>query len=356
MANQIWLNIHPDFRLNGISYTAEDLWEIGYSLVKEGEPFEMSMGEFFLDWISFNETMGVFTSGSTGFPKSMEIRKEWMINSAKATGSFFHLEARDRALLCLPCSSIAGKMMLVRAMVLGLHLDYVEPTSFPLSGVQKSYDFVAMVPLQAQNSWDKLSQVKKLIVGGAPINSDVRVKLAQAPCQAYETYGMTETVSHIAVKDLRQENDYFELLPNVTISQDDRECLVIDAPHISNSRVKTNDLVHLVDESKFKWLGRYDNVINSGGVKLIPEQIEVKLNAVIDTRFFVTGIADQSLGQRLILLVEDGNCDTKKLLDRIKGLKEVGRYEIPKDIFCVDSFVETDTGKIQRDKTLSLIA
>ncbi len=355
MRNPTWLDVHPDFKLNGIGYTSEDLWEVGYSLIKEGEPFEVPIGEFFLDWKSPTEEIAVSTSGSTGSPKIINIKKQWMINSALATGAYFQLESRDKALLCLPCTSIAGKMMLVRAMFLGLHLDYVEPSASPLLVVQKEYSFAAMVPMQAQNSLNHLSIIKKLIIGGAPINFSLETKLKQIESRVFETYGMTETVSHVAIRDLRKNEDYFHVLPNITISKDKRECLVLDAPQLSDSRVKTNDLVELIDEKHFKWLGRYDTVINSGGIKLIPEQIEQKLGHIIDVRFFVAGVADQTLGQRLILLVEDGNCDTQKLLRAIKKLSNIGKYEIPKDIYCIDSFIETATGKIHRDKTLSLI-
>ncbi len=356
MMNPIWLEVHPEFKLNGIGYTSEDLWEIGYSLIKEGEPFEIHMGEFFLDWRSTAEDLKVQTSGSTGTPKTISVKKQWMINSAKTTGSFFDLSAGDKALLCLSCSSIAGKMMLVRAMLLGLHLDYVEPSASPLLTNQKNYDFAAMVPIQVQNSLDRLSLVKKLIVGGAPIAASLKEQLRHAKSDVFETYGMTETVSHVAIRDLQQSEDYFQVLPNITISQDDRKCLILDAPHLSGSEVLTNDLVEIIDEKRFQWLGRYDSVINSGGVKLIPEQIERKLDLIIDARFFVAGLDDQTLGQRLILLVEDGNCDANELLKGIEQLEGIGKYEIPKDIFCVDSFVETESGKIQRNKTLSLIA
>ena len=356
MMNPIWLEVHPEFKLNGVGYTAGDLWEIGYSLIKEGEPFEIPIGEFFLDWMSTSGDLKVRTSGSTGHPKTIAIKKEWMINSAKATGNFFDLSAGDKALLCLPCSSIAGKMMLVRAMLLGLHLDYVEPSSSPLFTIQKNYAFAAMVPMQAQNSLDRLSLIKKLIVGGAPIAASLKEQLKHSKSCVFETYGMTETVSHVAIRDLQQKEDYFQVLPNIAISQDDRNCLVLDAPHLSRSEVVTNDLVEIIDEKRFQWLGRYDSVINSGGVKLIPEQIERKLDPVIDARFFVAGLDDQTLGQRLILLVEDGNCDANELLTGIQRLKGIHKYEIPKDIFCVDSFIETESGKIQRDKTLSLIA
>ncbi|MEZ4811335.1 MAG: AMP-binding protein [Allomuricauda sp.] len=353
MENPTWRNTHPNFNLNGAPYTIGELSEIGYDLVKEGDPFEIPLGEFLLDWISDRPTIEVFTSGSTGKPKKIVLKKEQMVNSAKATGAYFGLKPGNTALLCLPSSGIAGKMMLVRAMVLGLQLDYVEPSSTPMENNAKSYDFVAMVPLQVQNSLQRLSQIKTLIIGGASIDSTLKKKLYVLPTHVYETYGMTETITHIAVKKVaRKSADYFETLPGVSISVDDRGCLVIKAPNISDVEVVTNDLVEMVDKRHFIWLGRFDAVINSGGIKLVPEQIERKLAPVIASRFFVAGIPDETFGQRLVLVVEETDCDKDALLQKIKALQDIGKYEVPKEVFCVKSFVETKSGKIQRGKTL----
>ncbi|RIV45948.1 AMP-binding protein [Flagellimonas pelagia] len=349
----IWHNIHPEFRLNGVSYSLEDLSEIGYSLVKEGEAYEIPLGDFLLDWVSDKPTVEVFTSGSTGKPKKITLKKEQMVNSVMATGEYFKLRPKQSALLCLPCTGIAGKMMLVRAMVLGLHLDEVEPTSTPLSHNQKQYDFTAMVPLQVQNSLEYLSRIKTLIIGGAPVDDKLRSELLKIHLRAYETYGMTETITHIAVKEIvPKPTPYFEALPHVTLATDDRSCLVIDAPNISDHEVVTNDLVELVSETRFKWLGRYDSVINSGGVKLMPETIEVKLASIITPRFFVMGIPDQALGQKLVLVIEGEPTPKEALLKQIKSLRDISKYEVPKEIYFVKSFVETSTQKIHREKTV----
>ncbi|MDC6364496.1 MULTISPECIES: AMP-binding protein [Flavobacteriaceae] len=360
MANQTWHSIHPNFKLNGVHYSLEDILEVGYSLIKEGEFFEAHIGNFLLDWATPKPTLEVFTSGSTGKPKKIELKKEHMVNSALATGTYFNLKPSSSTLLCLPCTGIAGKMMLVRAMVLGLDLDYIAPSSTPLQENDRDYDFVAMVPLQAQNSITYLNRVKTLIVGGAPVDTSLRIKLAGLSTAVYETYGMTETITHIAVKRItKTEKEMieagFELLPNVSVARDDRDCLVIDAPMVTENSVVTNDIVALIDTTHFKWLGRYDSIINSGGIKLIPEQIEEKLSKLIRSRFFVAGLPDTSLGQKLILLVEDKDANTEELLQSIKSLSGITKYEIPKEIFLVDSFVETASGKIQRGKTLEQI-
>ena len=356
MEHPIWHSIHSQFRLNGISYDTEDLKEFGYSLIKEGEPFEVAIGNFLLDWTSSKSTLEVFTSGSTGKPKKIELLKEHMVNSALATGEYFQLKPNQTALLCLPCSGIAGKMMLVRAMVLGLHLDYVEPSSTPLLHSTKAYDFVAMVPLQVQNTLKGLPKIKTLIIGGAPVDSDLRKQLSKLSTHAFETYGMTETITHIAVKKIGTDSEhYFETLPNVHIAMDDRECLVINAPKISNTKIVTNDLVELVSETQFKWLGRFDSIINSGGIKLVPEQIEEKMAPIINSRFFVAGVPDESLGQKLVLVIEKSQVDAQELLLQIKKLKSIHKYEVPKKIYAVEPFIETKSGKVHRKKIMEQV-
>ena len=345
--------IHSQFRLNGISFDKETLNEIGYSWVKEGQEFEVHAGNFLMDWLSSSETVTVKTSGSTGEPKALELSKKHMVNSALATGQFFDLKPNNTALLCLSPEYIAGKMMLVRALVLGLNLDVVVPSSQPLESIKKKYDFAAMVPLQAQNSMNDLQHIKTLIIGGAPISKSLRNQLAVQSSAIFETYGMTETITHIAVKRLSSVRSsavetFFEVLPNVKIDTDERGCLIIDAPKVSTQKVITNDLVELISSNTFRWLGRYDNVINSGGIKLIPEQVEEKLSAIIKNRFFVAGIPDVKLGEKLVLFVEGKGEDG--LEKKISSLKTLDKFECPKQIIYVKNFVETPTGKVKRQR------
>ncbi|MEO0573258.1 MAG: AMP-binding protein [Bacteroidota bacterium] len=350
--------VHLQFKLNGISLGQDALSEVAYSWVKEGEDFESFAGEFLLDWLSPSETHRVQTSGSTGKPKTLLLKKEAMVNSALATGQYFGLKPGDRALLCLPIEFIAGKMMLVRAMVIGLHLDIIAPSSRPMRGIKSEYDFAAMVPLQVQNSLDVIHGIKKLIVGGAPISKSLRKRLVMQSSGIFETYGMTETITHIAVKRVsrlkgKKGESSFKTLPGVNISKDKRGCLVIHAPKIANNLVVTNDLVDILDENYFKWLGRYDNVVNSGGVKLIPEQIEEKLSPFLDNRFFVTGIPDEKLGEQLVLFIE-GTKQQKEVVSRkIREVKALEKFEVPKQVIYVKNFLETVTGKVQRQKIKS---
>ncbi len=352
---QTYKKVHSSFKFNGVAVSFDDLDEVSYSLIKEGHAYERDFGDFLLNWIDKEPTIQVQTSGSTGLPKTIVLEKQHMVNSALATGKYFNLEAGDSALLCLSGAYIAGKMMMVRAMMLGLELDVIEPISRPLFDSHKPYDFCAMVPIQLENSLDRINNIKTLIVGGAAISRSLKEKVLNVKTRIYETYGMTETITHIALRKVNHGPiDYFETLPNIKVEIDKRNCLVIKAPYLNGTPIITNDLVDLISETKFKWLGRYDNIINSGGVKLFPEQIELKLAPIIKNRFFVTGVPDEKLGHKLILLIEKEEKDPE-LFDNIKSLETLEKYEIPKDILFVKRFVETVNGKISRKNTLQQI-
>jgi len=285
------------------------------------------------------------TSGTTGTPKTIRVSKQAMVNSAVATGEYFNMGESIKALHCLPTQFVAGKMMLVRAFILGWDMDLAEPGVTPLDRNDNVYDFAAMVPLQAQQSIDKLNQVKTLILGGAKVSSTLAGQLQNLQTEVYETYGMTETITHIAAKHI--DETAFEALPNITLSTDDRGCLVIHADSLTNEPVVTNDVVDVINKTHFIWLGRYDNVINSGGIKLYPEQIEEKLAPHINQRFFVKGIADEALGEKLVLVIEG---DKYELNPEV--FSGIDKYEKPKDILFIDKFAETGSGKLQRAETL----
>ncbi|WP_428740565.1 AMP-binding protein [Tenacibaculum sp.] len=370
------LTFHKKIQLNGVSFTSEE------ELLSFSKTTNSSVFSFLSDWFNTEDFVVVQTSGSTGKPKPIPLKKEHMINSAKATGAFFDLKENTTALLCLSTDYIAGKMMLVRALTLGWKIDIVEAASNPLEGVDTVYDFSAMVPLQLHNSLKDLHKVKKLIVGGGVVSSDLIEGIQNLSTEVFATYGMTETITHIAVKKLNnnvslrgemtkqsvgkeitsqmkfvRNDEYYKVLPNVQLSQDSRNCLVIDAPKVSTERIVTNDVVRLISDTEFEWLGRYDNVINSGGIKLHPEKIEEKLSKIISNRFFVIGISDKRLGEKLVLIIEGvtSSAVEKSLKTEVKSLKELSKYEIPKEIYFVDEFVETETKKIQRKKTLDLL-
>ncbi|MDO3693235.1 AMP-binding protein [Wenyingzhuangia sp. chi5] len=373
--------MHKSFKLQGESF------QNPLELISFSETISEELYWFLQEWFSDAETLIVQTSGSTGKPKLISIKKELMQNSAKATGTFFDLGIGTKALCCLSVNYIAGKMMVIRALTLGWELDVIEPVGNPLENAFEEYDFCAMVPMQVQASlWD-LNLVKKLLIGGGVVSQTLQEDLQSLSTECFASYGMTETVSHIAVKKLNHFNStplddentkdskkevfersrevnlsdvegnglraesrsFYQVLPNITISQDNRACLVIDAPLLSEEKVITNDVVKMISDNEFEWLGRYDHVINSGGVKLHPEQIEKELSKIIVERFFVTGIPDEILGEKLILVVEgeDRVCDFSSLA--------LSKYQIPKQTYFIDQFVETETKKIQRKATLKLL-
>ncbi len=343
--------IHPKFKLNGVSFSNESLEVFASELIKK-DNFENAIGLFLQEWLSNSSTIVVHTSGSTGTPKPITLEKEQMVNSANATGSFFNLKEGNTALLCLPAGYIAGKMMLVRALVLGLELDYVDPSSNPLVGIDKQYKFSAMVPMQVYNCIEKLHFIDTLIIGGAVVSLDLKEKLKGVSTQLFETYGMTETITHIAVKQINAS--IFKALPNVIFSLDSRNCLVIDCPKVSRDIIITNDIVELVSKTEFKWLGRFDNIINSGGIKLSPEQIETKLLDFITGDFFVTSMPDTILENKIVLFIE-GKQINKDITTTLRESSMFTSYEIPKEVYYITEFARTESGKIQRIKTVKLL-
>ncbi|WP_395058008.1 AMP-binding protein [Flavobacterium sp.] len=346
MTKPTYKNVHNKFKLNGFHFTKEDLCRVAFSYINEGIEHEKPLGSFILDWFDEKTYLEIMTSGTTGKPKIIKVEKQAMANSAIATGDFFELKSGDKALNCLPVKYIAGKMMFVRAFILGLDLDFVAPSSKPMIRNENNYDFVAMVPLQVENSLTQLHQIKTLIIGGAKINTDLEKKIIQSKCNVFETYSMTETVTHIAAKRVGEKA--FTTLPNVSISQDDRYCLVISAPNLNAKNIVTNDVIELLSENQFIWLGRQDNVINSGGIKLFPEQIEAKLSNKIANKFFVAGIPDEKLGEQLILFIEGNPYEIESSL-----FEDLDKYERPKQIKFIPHFAETETGKIKRNEVVS---
>ncbi|WP_179345169.1 AMP-binding protein [Winogradskyella ursingii] len=348
--------VHNKFKYNGIHYKYNELKDLAYSLIKEGESYEKEIGNFLTDWLNKKSHISVKTSGSTGFPKTIKLQKQSMVNSAIATGDYFNLVSGDTALGCLPIKYIAGKMMLVRAIVLGLEIDMVKPTSQPVFDEDKPYDFCAMVPLQVGNILDKTENIKTIIIGGSRIPMKVLERLESGKSKYYETYGMTETITHVAVKQLESKasngEPYFSALPNVKFQIDNRNCLIIDAPKLKVENLVTNDVVELFSDQKFELLGRHDNVVNSGGVKLYPEQIEKKLQSILNQRFIVAGEEDSELGERLILIVENPSKSIAEIKSQIDNLEELDKFEIPKAIYSINKFEETASGKIQRTKSI----
>lgn len=350
------LTLHPDFKLNGLDFSSpEEVLNFTDTLLEEGNEQEINVAQFIEKWLDFSEEVSVKTSGSTGKPKKIVLTKQQMVNSAKATGAYFKTGSGTKALLCIPANYIAGKMMLVRAMVLGWDLHVVQPTKDALVEYDNDYDFVAMVPYQVYHSFEALSKVKKLIIGGGAVSRTLEETLQSVPTDCFSTYGMTETITHIAVRRLNgpARSDHYHALPDVKFAQDDRGCLLISAPKISDAVVVTNDLVTLINPTSFVWLGRWDNVVNSGGVKLYPEVIEATLAETIpDNRFIIASEKDEQLGERVILVFEGSE---HQIPDFKKAFEVLEAYQRPKKIYRLSKFPYTETGKIKRGDVLQVL-
>ncbi|MGM0636526.1 MAG: AMP-binding protein [Bacteroidota bacterium] len=352
--NTITLPIHSDFQLNGKALDQQQLSKVACNFIKEGSEYDQQIGEFILDWLSDNSaTIQLQTSGSTGTPKTIEVEKQKMYHSAVATGNRLKLSANTKALCCLPINFIAGKMMLVRAMVLGWHIDIIKPSSNPLATIEKNYDFTALTPHQLANSLENIGKFKKVIIGGAPMSMELKNEVKNVSTKIYETYGMTETLSHVALRRINPKKNTqekaFKAVKYVTFKQDKNGCLIIEAPKILDAPITTTDIVDLVDEKRFFWKGRLDFVINSGGIKIFPEEIEKKLHSLIDVPFFVSGIPDERLGQKVALFVETDSLEkVNQLQELIAESSLLSRYQLPKEIIHLPTFVYTPTGKLNR--------
>ena len=317
--------------------------------------FEEKVISFLKEWYSDSKTVSVQTSGSTGTPKIFEIEKERMLHSAKMTCDILHLQKGDSALLCLPIEYISGKMMVVRAIERSLKLVIKTPSSTPLSGLNEEIDFCAMSPLQVENSLDQIHFIKNIIIGGAAVSENLKKKITQTlkysitQTQVYETYGMSETLSHIALKEIFPIPEaYFKVLGNVEISLDERKCLQIFAPKLNPERLQTNDLVELKNEREFRFLGRIDHVINSAGLKIYPEELESLVKKEISNELIFLGIKDERFGQKLILVIEGEK--TEMLENKLSTIIYPSKNHHPKEIIFLEKFPRIPNGKIDRRK------
>lgn len=308
--------------------------------------------EFIQTWFEDRDYVVAHTSGSTGTPKEILLSKEGMRQSANSTVSFLKLKPQENALLCLSASYIAGKMMIVRALEHGLNLIFCEPTTDAICEMNCEISFCAMVPYQVSKALEKspniFNGIKTLIIGGGTVSEELEERLQDIKTVCYSTYGMTETMSHIALKRLNGEKDgVYNCLPNIKVSEDNRGCLVID--YVGKDKIVTNDIVDIVSDRSFIWKGRYDNVINTGGVKLMPESLEQKVSDLIGDRYIFSSLSDNELGDKLILIIEGKSYGQEKIDSLWEELnKRLGKYEVPKDIYFVDKFKETSSGKIIR--------
>ncbi len=359
------MNSLPWITINGRAYSHKEL--ISQPTEPTQSDFERATLKFCQAWLSGQQEFTIQTSGSTGAPKSMVLQRSQMEASARQTIDALQLKAGDTALICLDTQYIAGQMMLVRSLIAGMNIVAVGPTSNPLEkmGVQP-IDFVALVPYQLEHIFEhaakKINRIRCAIIGGAAISNSLKEKITHSASEMYATYGMTETLSHIALQRLNGPNaqDYFEAFPTIDLRLDQRGCLCIKAPYLPDE-VVTNDLAEKVTEKKFKWLGRVDNIINSGGVKVIPEKVESVFERILDSfeiknRFFIAGLPDQKLGSKVTVVFE-GPPFNKEIREEIllEAARHLNKYELPREFLFVPQFKQTATGKINRGSTLTLI-
>ena len=308
---------------------------------------------FVEEWKSDNASFKTSTSGSTGIPKEIIITKELAENSAKMTHDFLGLQSGANALLCLPITSIAGKMMVVRSIVNNYILHVVEPSSQPLYESDNIIiDFAAFVPMQVEqilkSNPAKFRSIGTVIIGGAAINHKLWGQIASSHKKAFQTFGMTETISHIAMRKISSDRLPYQILDGVRIEQSDE--LILDAPMLGVQSLATNDLIQWIDENHFEWLGRKDSVINSGGLKIHPERIEEKLGSLIHQSYFSIGLKDEKLGERHVLAIEGEQQINKKDL-----ITHLDRKEVPKELYFFEKFDYTHSNKIDRIKTIARI-
>ncbi|XOD68105.1 MAG: AMP-binding protein [Flavobacteriales bacterium Tduv] len=315
------------------------------------EDWQLPILNFLRRWYDDQPTVSVHSSGTTGVSRSFSVKKEHMVYSARMTGRFFNLGSGRRSLLCFSSDYIAAKMLLVRASVLRWHLYCVPPSSRPLEGINETFDFIPMVPLQVANSLSDSLRVKIFLIGGASISETLERALQDCSSTCYASYGMTETLGHVALRRINaaEKDRYFQAFPGVRLSIDEHDCLKIFDSQLMDEPLQTRDLVELLPSGRFIWLGRQDHLINSGGVKIIPEKWEEQLRPFIYQPFFIAGLPDEVLGQKVALFVQG-----KPYSLEIPEVLFVGknRFCKPREVCFISYFSWTSSGKIRRKETL----
>lgn len=352
----------PSILLNGRTVAIKDiLTEKEYPLT----PFEQDVIDFCHQWLTNRDLFYFKTSGSTGKPNEIAVKRSQINASIKMTAETLQLSNEFNALLSIPVANTGGKMMIARAFQLQMRLECIEPVGNPLLKATRTPDFMAVVPLQINqmindNTKRTLDKAKKIIVGGAKVDGELLQKIQHVNTPVYATYGMTETVSHIALQLLNtaDKQQYFQILPDIQIAKDDRDCLKIKGPVTDNLWVQTNDRVRLINSKQFEWLGRTDLVINSGGHKIQPEVVEQKLKLIfndkaIENSFFIHGLPHKILGEECTLIMEGQPLPASVLIGIQDNIKDkIDAYQRPKSIRFIENFKFTDSGKLDRRKTL----
>lgn len=312
--------------------------------------YRQNVYDFIDEWHSESEFIIVHTSGSTGTPKQIKLPKQKVRASAIATGSFFGFNTDSKLFLTLSPNYIAGKLMIVRALVHNATLIVGPLNQNPLAHLSElDVDFAAFVPYQVKAILEddktraKFEQIKDVIIGGAPINYLLEQKLQSCSNQTYATFGMTETITHFALRSITNKEAHYTCLPGFEIATNKEGALILEANPITD-RIETTDYIELIDNHRFKWLGRLDNIVNSGGIKLSPELIEKKMQPFIEQRFYVIGETNDKFGEQLVMYIEG----EKSHNDLEEIFQQLNNTERPKEIRYVSAFKETATGKVIR--------
>lgn len=353
--------------LDGQSYTPEEIrrWTGDYDQTLSAEKRELFT--FLQRWFDDSERLTVQTSGSTGTPKRYEVRKDRMIESACMTCTFLNLQPGESALLCMNLRYIGAMMMVVRALVAGLHFTVRPASGSPLEHVDQPIDFAAMVPLQVYNSLSqpqtkaRLSRIGRLIIGGGAISRDLEAQLRLLPHPIYSTYGMTETLSHIALRRINgpEADAYYRPFAGVTLSLSADQALKIDVPGLCDAPLQTNDVVELCGDGRFRVIGRLDNVINTGGIKVQIEVVEEQLRSLIDRPFAITSIPDDRLGEAVVLLLAQPT-DVSQLVnavhaDHVANLVDADHVDESVHADCVNRSAEADNSSNLMEQMKALL-
>ncbi|AGW86041.1 O-Succinylbenzoic Acid-CoA Ligase [Blattabacterium sp. (Nauphoeta cinerea)] len=335
-----------------IDFSSNEISNSSYFLKKKNEEkdyWKKSIFSFLKDWYS-NKPILSLTSGTTGVPKVIFLCKEHMSERAIRTVEFLKINKKGiKGLLCLSTDFIAAKMFLVRAIIFKWKIYCVPPSSNPLKNIKEYFDITSMVPMQVFFSLKYLKYIKIILIGGYSISNILEKKLQDVSTICYATYGLTETSGHVAIKKINGPNKstFYKSFQDVSLRIDNRNCLRIFSPYCMDSFVQTNDIVHMISNNTFIWIGRYDNVINSGGIKIIPELVEKEISSFIpyEKRFFISSIPDKILGEKLILIIEGAPFSLHIPNTIFNGNK---KFYKPKGIFFISHFTDDLLGKFRR--------
>ena len=321
------------------------------------EDWQVEIFDFLGEWFSGKTRFEIKTSGTTGSPKIESFSREAFITSAQITINTFDLAKGDTLLMCLPMHFVAGKMMLIRAIIGRMKIRAIQPSLNPVKDLIYPVEFAAFTPHQLNTilkiNPNKMGLIEKAIIGGSPVSSELKNQLGDFKTKLFETFGMSETLTHVAIKAINgtSKSDYFKVLKGFNINVDENNRLIIEADHLKNSPLLTSDIVEMIDSENYRWLGRSDDVINSGGIKLFPVSIENRISAQIDREIIIGKRSDENFGEVVILFIEGEPFNENRLAElNIELTKLLDKFEVPKEIIFKTEFPRNKNGKVIRSE------